>query len=195
MIKYLKGFGLTVVLVALIFGSVGVALAGEGQPPVTKAGTRWGGGEIIAIGADNFTVHNRRGKDEVVYVNAQTQLTDADLNPITLADLKVGQRALGAARQASDGRWYALVVHVFPQRQHYKGAGAITNVEEDEFAFINQRGKEWEFYIDADTQITNGKGETVSYSDLKAGRLAFVEAELREDGKWWATVIKVRRGR
>ncbi|MBI3761185.1 MAG: hypothetical protein HY260_04905 [Chloroflexi bacterium] len=77
-------------------------------------------------------------------------------------------------------------------RTHYKGNGQITGKGEDDFDFLNLRGKSWEFYVDTNTVITRGRtGETLSFSDLTVGMYAHVVAEKRDDGKWWATEIRV----
>ena len=155
MFKKLSLALIAVLALALVFG--GMAWADEGLPPAQTAtpGTvRWGGGEVTAVGSNNFTVQNRFGRGpQIIYVNSGTQFTDNELNAISFGDLKVGDRVFGAAKLADDGKWYAVLVHVFPLPTHYAGIGKVNSVEDNEFSFTNRQGKQWDFYVDASTQV------------------------------------------
>jgi hypothetical protein len=196
MLKKLFMVLVAVILSALALGSV--AFAQEDAPPVTSPDlprVRWGGGEVIAIGEDNFTVQTRRGRERLIYVDANTQFVDKDGNLLTFGDLKVGDRVIGAGTRREDGKWDAEKVFVVPPRTHYKGAGVASVVEDDEFVFTSRRGKVWEFYVDSATTFTDRQGNPLTYAEVKVGSFLFVQAELRDDGKWWATEVRIRQPR
>jgi hypothetical protein len=189
----------SVLLAALTFGGSGVALAQGETPPTAAArpaGTRWGGGEIAALGASSFTIHPPRGADKVVGVNEQTRYFDGDGQAITFADLQVGDRVMGAVKAAEDGTLTALIVIDFGVRNEYRGVGVVSGVNADEqsFVFVNRRGRVWEFYTDSATVYTSRGGGTPTFADIKVGIGMFVHAEKRADGKWWALEIKLGRG-
>jgi hypothetical protein len=170
----------------------GVAFADDGATAAGPAARR-GGGEVIAVGADNFTVRTRHGAERVIYVDGSTKFMDKDGNPLTFADLKVGSLVIGTASRHDDGKWYAETVRVLPPRTNYKGVGVASAVEDDEFTFVSRGGKVWEFYVDSATQFSDRQGNPLTYADVKVGARLFVQAELRSDGKWWATGVKIGR--
>jgi len=170
----------------------GVAFADDGALAAGKASRR-GGGEVTAIGADNLTLRNHRGLEHVVYVDDNTQFVDKDGNPLTFADLKVGDHVIGKGSKHDDGKWYAEIVRILPPRTHYKGVGVATSVEADEFAFTSRRGKAWEFYVDSATTFSDRQGNALTYADVRVGIRLFVKADLRADGKWWATEVRIGR--
>lgn len=180
-----------VVICSLALGGVGIALADEDAPPQPQAetGIRPGGGEVTAIGADNFTVRGPRGGEHIVYVDASTSFKDKDGKVLSFSDLKVGDRVIGLVTRHDDGKWYALETRVLPPPTHYQGVGTVSVVEADEFTFTGRRGKVWEFYVDDNTNFTDRAGNTHTYSEVQVGSHVFVQAELRADGKWWATRI------
>ena len=189
MLKKASWILIGVVVLSLVFG--GLALAEDNTPP-TETGTRWGGGVVTAKGSDNFTIHNRLGRDQTIYVDSSTQFTDQDVKPSTFSALKVGDIVIGAASRRDDGKWYALLVHILPPPTHYAGVGTVDSVASDSFDFTNRQGRQWEFYVDSNTKVYQGRDNTpLSFSEVKTGSHLFVQAELRSDNKWWATVIRI----
>ncbi len=196
MLSKMKVLWLGVLAAVLAFGSATAAFADDGTPPAANLiGTRWGGGQVTAVGTDNFTVHDRRGNDHVVYVDSATHFFNGQGDPAEFGDLRVGDRVAGVVEGRSDGKIYAKLVIIIPPQTHYKGVGVISAVNGDEqsFQFVARRGKLWEFYVDDSTQITGRGGASLTFADLEAGQRAAVAAELRSDGKWWATQIRVGR--
>ncbi len=187
---------ISLLFLVVVIGSLaisGAALADESTP--TAGGpARAGKGEVVAVAADNFTVENPKGEQHVVYVDSATEFTTKEGKALTLADLKVGNRVAGRVTKHDDGKLYAVTVVVLPPRTDYKGVGVVTSVGGDEFSFTNRRGKDWDFYVDADTKFS-GRTGALAFSDLKAGSHIFVQAELRSDGKWWATEVKIKPAR
>jgi hypothetical protein len=188
-----------ILLAVMAFGGSAVALAqGETPPtaPARPAGTRWGGGEIAALGASSFTIHPLRGADKVVGVNDQTRYFNGDGDAITFADLQVGDRVMGAVKLAEDGSLTAVIVIDFGVRTEYRGVGVVSGVDANEqsFVFVNRKGRVWEFYTDSATVYTSRGGGTPTFADIKVGTGMFVHAEKRADGKWWALEIKMGRG-
>jgi len=181
-----------VVICSLMLSEIAFA---EGDRPPADAAARWGGGEVTAIGADTFTLLARRGRERVIYVDHATQFTDQAGEPIEFGDLNVGDRVFGLAERRDDGQWYAVIVHVFPPRTHYKGVGVVTALEDDAFNFAGRRGRQWEFYVDGGTQFADREGNALSFGDVKVASRLFVKAELRADGKWWATEVKIGQAR
>ncbi len=100
---------------------------------------------------------------------------------------------IGKGSKHDDGKWYAEIVRILPPRTHYKGVGVANSVEADEFAFTSRRGKAWEFYVDSATTFSDRQGNALTYADVKVGRRLFVKADLRADGKWWATEVRIGR--
>lgn len=183
---------LSLILIGVVICSLalsGVALAQEDAPPQEGKDHRRGGGEVTAIGTDNFTVRGPRGGEHIVYVDANTTFTDKDGKALSFSDLKVGDRVLGRVTRHDDGKLYAEAVRVLPPPTHYQGVGIVSVVEEDEFTFTGLRGKVWEFYVDDNTEFTDRDGTEHSYSEVEVGSRVFVQAELRADGKWWATRV------
>lgn len=191
MFKKLTSIIIGVLIVSLM--ATGLVWADEGTPTATDSPEhrlQRRGGEITALGANNFTLTGPRGNTQTFYVDSATEFHNQDGDPITFADLEVGERAVVTARKDGD-RLIATRVRVFPPRSHYKGFGTVDSVDaaEQAFTFTNRRGKTWEFYVDANTEYTDRDGGTHSFEDLQAGGHVFVKAELRADGKWWATLI------
>ena len=190
-----RGLVLGAVALALTLGGATAVFAQGETPPAAaaEAGPRWGGGEVTAIGADNFTVRGPHGRERVVFVDANTVFLNEAGRPASFSDLTLGARVMGSAEPHADGQTYALLVILFPPQTRYQGAGVVTGLEPDAFHFVNRRGRVWEFYVDDATQFTNRAGDALSFADLDVETRAFVQAELRADGKWWAVVVKVGR--
>ena len=185
-------------LVVLTLALSGVASADNRNPPATGSGAngvRWGRGEVTALGADSLTLQGLRGPERTLYVDSATNISDEAGQALTFKDIQVGSRIIGSATQHEDGKWYALVLHVLPPRTDYKGAGVVASVDDEEnsFVFVNRKGRVWEFYVDGDTTYTNREAASMSFADVRTGTRLFVQAELRADGKWWATEIKTGR--
>ena len=183
-----------VLMVSLMF--TGLAWADEGAPtgadnPEHRPHRRGGGGEITALGADHFTLTGPRGNTRTFYVEAVTEFLGEDVQPLTFADLEIGQRAVVAAAREDGDNLIAIWVRVFPPRTDYRGFGAVESVDaaEQAFSFTNRRGRAWEFYVDENTEYSDRDGSTYTFEDLQAGDKVFVKAERRADGKWWATRI------
>lgn len=191
-------------LMALLVGTVlvsllvtGLAFAEEGAPAASADSAthhlqrRAGAGEITALGADSFTLTGPRGNTRTFYVDAATEFLGLEVQPLTFADLEIGQHAAVAAARQDGDKSIAMWVRVFPPRTAYKGFGTVASVDANEqaFDFTNRRGRAWEFYVDENTQYSDRDGGTHTFDELQAGAKVFVKAELREDGKWWATLI------
>lgn len=190
-------------LTSLLFGTLmvslmmtGLVFADDGTPTGTDSPEhhphhRAGAGEITALGADTFTLTGPRGNTKIFYVDAGTEFLGQDVQPLTFADLEIGQRAAVVAAREDGDKVVAIWVRVFPPRTGYKGFGTVDSVDpaEHAFHFTNRRGRAWEFYVDANTQYSDRDGGAHTFEELQAGRQVFVKAELREDGKWWATRI------
>ena len=192
MFKRLAAILIGAAALALTLSGAQAASADEGKASADGS-TRWARGLVTATGPDHLTLRVRGGREHVVYVDGATTITDQDGKPLSFGDIKVGDRVLGAASLRDDGKWYALILHVFPPRREYKGVGVVTGLEDDAFHFINRRGRAWEFYVDESTFFTNREGTALSFGDLKTGMRLFVKAELRSDGKWWATEVRLGR--
>jgi hypothetical protein len=150
---------IVLIFIALVISAVmvgGVVFADEGGPTQSDAtpGERYhrrhdhrgrGVGEVIALGEDNFTVRGlRRGREEVIYVDENTQFTDPDGDPMSFSALEVGQFVAGSGERR-DGQWYAVRVRVLPPRTKYAGRGEVNAVNADSFTFTGRRGHQWEF--------------------------------------------------
>jgi hypothetical protein len=208
MFSKIKAVVVSVVLVALAFGGFSVALAASSTPnseapaaatppaPTVAAvapGTNWAMGVISALGADNFTVTGPQGGTHQVYVNAQTLYYNRNAQPSNFAALQVGDRVFGAATKDADGKATAKLVIDLGARTNYQGIGVASAVNsgEQSFTFVNRRGRVWDFYVDANTRITDKQGNAKTFADIQPGARLFVQAEKRADGKWWAVDIKI----
>ncbi len=193
--RKVRGLVLGALVLALALGGATAVFAQGETPPAAaaEAEARWGGGEVTAIGADNFTVHGRAGRERVLYVDANTVFLNAAGRPAGFSDLTVGARVMGTGELHDDDLTYALLVIIFPPQTRYQGVGAVTGLEADAFHFVNRRGRVWEFYVDDTTQFTDRAGSVLTFADLAVETRAFVQAELRDDGKWWAMVVKIGR--
>jgi hypothetical protein len=207
---------ISLVLGALAFGGFSVALAAStpaapshASSPAAQAalsaaatpapsastvttGTTWAAGQITAIATDNFTLKGPLGGVHIVYVNDQTVYYNRAGEASSFAALQVGDRVLGAANVA-DGKATAKLVIDLGVRTEYRGGGVATavNSAEQSFSFVNRQGRLWEFYVDANTKITDKSGAAKTFADIQPGTRLFVHAEKRADGKWWAVDIKV----
>ncbi len=203
MFKKLTSIVLGALMVSLMV--TGLAFADEGAPtganspdhrPQRRGG---GGGEITAIGTDNFTVTGPRGNAKTFYVDSATEFLGQETQSLTFTDLAVGQRAAVVAAREEGDKTIAIRVRVFPPRTDYKGFGTTdykgfgtvdsVNATEQAFHFTSRRGKTWEFYVDEQTQYNDREGGTHTFNEVRTGGKVFVKAELRADGKWWATII------
>src|SRR5688572_22635469 len=193
--RKLRGLVLGVVALALALGGTTTVLAQDEPPPDApgEPGVRWGGGVVTAVGADSFDVHTRAGRDQSLIVDADTVFFNAAGRPASFAEVTVGARVAGSAELHADGTRHALLVIILPPQSRYVGGGVVTGLEADAFHFVNRRGRVWEFYVDDATQFTDRTGAALSFADLEVETRAFVRAELREDGKWWALEVKIRR--
>jgi hypothetical protein len=191
LIVKMRGLLLGVVALALsLTGATAVFAQGETPP---EPGVRWGGGVVTSVGAGSFTVHGRAGRDQTLLVDANTLYFTAAGRPAAFTDLTVGARVAGSAEFQADGQRHALLIISLPPRTRYVGGGLVTALEADAFHFVNRRGQVWEFYVDASTAFTDRTGQALTFADLAIETRAFVRAELREDGLWWALVVKVGR--
>lgn len=186
---------LSAVALGLAFGAVPAALAQDETPPAVppKPGVRWGGGEVTAIGDGSFDVQTRRGRAVTVIVEASTAFFNGQGLPASFADLTVGARVGGVVEVRDDGQTYARLVIIFPPKTRYVGVGVVTALEDDAFQFVSRRGQVWEFYVDDATTFTNRAGDPLTFDDLRVEVRAGVQAELRDDGKWWALEVKIGR--
>jgi hypothetical protein len=177
-----------VALVLALGAATSVFAQGETPPAAPpEPGVRWGGGVVTAVGDGSFTVHTRRGRDVTVFVEAATAFFDGQGQPASFADIAVGDRVGGVVEVRADGQTYARRVIVFPPNTRYVGVGVVTGLEADAFDFVSRRGQVWEFYVDDATVFSNRAGDGLTFDDLHLEARAGVHAELREDGKWWAT--------
>src|SRR5436190_1638520 len=111
MFKKLSLILIGVVICSLALSVSGVALAQEDAPPRPEAkGRHHGGGEVTAIGTDNFTVQGPRGGEHIVYVDENTEFTDRDGTAHSYSDVKVGSHVFVQAELRSDGKWWATRV-------------------------------------------------------------------------------------
>ena len=187
---------LALVALTLAFGSTTAVFAQDENPPADTPptpGVRWGGGIITALGADSFTLQTPKGRERTILVEASTAYFNALGRPASFADLTVGARVGGSVEVREDGQSYALLVIIFPPKTHYVGVGVVTALEADAFHFVSRRGQVWGFYVDAATTFTNRAGAPLSFTDLQVESRLFVRADLRDDGKWWATEVKLGR--
>ena len=188
-----KLFAIVAVVMVMSLALTSAAFADTGQPPQggqnQDRAPRQRGGEITAIGSDNFTLTGRNGESKIITVDANTQYLDKDGNALSFADLEVGQRAVIAAAKKDGETITAIWVRVFPKPTHYAGRGEVTSVDSDSFTFTARNGKTWEFYVDSATLYTDRDGGSHSFADVQAGGKLLVNAVLREDGKWWATLV------
>ena len=191
MFKKLSVIMLGVMLASLVLTSA--AFADTGQPPQNSQNAerapRQRGGEITALGADNFTLTGRNGESKTIYVTSNTQYMDKDGNALTFSDLEVGQRVVIAAAKRDGEKITAQWVRVFPKPTHYTGRGEVTAVGSNSFTFTTRQGKTSEVYVDSNTLYTDRDGGAHSFADVQVGGKLLVNAVLREDGKWWATLI------
>ncbi len=219
MLGKIKVTVVSILLVALAFGGFSVALAasnpassGASSAPAAPAapaavlpaatpaagttaappGTTWAMGQVSAIGTDNFTLTGPLGGVHIVYVNDQTQYFNREAQAGSFAAMQVGDRVLGAATVAA-GKATAKLVIDLGARTDYRGAGVASavNSAEQSFTFVNRRGVVWNFYVDANTKITDKAGAAKTLADIQPGTRMFVHAEKRADGKWWAVEIKL----
>lgn len=186
---------LPVLILALAF-SAAPAVWAQGEPPpdlLAEPGIRWGGGVVSAVGSASFTLETPKGRERTILVEAGTVYYNAQAQPATFADLRVGARVGGSVDVRADGQAYALLVIIFPPQTRYVGVGVVTALEADAFHFVNRRGHVWEFYVDEATTFTGRAGQTLTFADLQVESRAFVRADLRADGQWWATEVKIGR--
>lgn len=73
-----------------------------------QAGGEWTGGQIVSIDGNQLKVQNPRQGERVVIVNEQTTFMK-DGQPITLKDLKVGDRIFAMGKE-TDGKFVATRV-------------------------------------------------------------------------------------
>lgn len=73
-----------------------------------QAGGEWTGGQIVSIDGNQLKVQNPRQGERVVIVNEQTTFMK-DGQPITLKDLKVGDRIFAMGKE-TDGKFLATRV-------------------------------------------------------------------------------------
>lgn len=188
-----KLFAIAAVVIVMSLVLTGAAFADTGQPPQggqnSDRAPRQRGGEITAIGSNSFTLTGRNGESKTITVDANTQYMDKDGNALSFSDLEVGQRAVIAAAKRDGETITAIWVRVFPKPTHYTGGGKVTAVESNSFTFTARNGKTWEFYVDSATLYTDRDGGSHSFADMEVGGKMLVNAVLREDGKWWATLI------
>ncbi len=188
--------GFLALAVSLAASATAVLAQGE-EPPVERdgPGALWGGGRVTAVGDGEFTVQTRRDESRVIKVTSSTQYFTGAGEPAGFADIQVDDRVVGAVARLPDGQAEARLIIIFGPRTQYRGLGVASGVDDAEqsFHFTPRRGRQWEFYVDAGTQLTNRAGEPLTFADIDDGDRLFVHAELRADGQWWAIAIKAGR--
>ena len=171
---------LTLVLVLTI---AGVAYAGStdqhpGNPPGSRGGRGQGlGGEVIAVGDDQFTLLLRNNVEVTIEVTEDTSYL-GDLE--SFDDIEVGLTVRVAGQRSGDESIQARAVALAPYLGQTRAHGEVTGVASDSLTIETRDGEIYTFVVTADTEFHSRDGSVESLSDVNAGDLVVVLYE--EDG-------------
>ncbi|RMF60433.1 MAG: hypothetical protein D6743_14945, partial [Calditrichaeota bacterium] len=140
-------------------------------------------GQIDSVGVDHVFVLGQK-----FLVDANTEIQDANKDPITLADLAVGQFVEIKARPQEDGSLLAVRIRV--EDESDKSKVELTGfVEEVTDTSVTVSGIV--FLVDDNTEILGRDENPIGLSDLQEGQLVEVKAQVQSDGTLLATKIKL----
>ncbi len=138
-------------------------------------------GEIDSIGESNIVV---LGKTFVV--GAATEILDDDNEPISLADLTVGQLVEVKARRQQDGSLLATRIRLEDEDDNEVEITGIIDSIVDSTIVVDGNT----FVVVSTTAILDTDNAPIALSDLSAGELVEVKGVVRNDGTLQATRIK-----
>jgi hypothetical protein len=175
--------GLLTLVLVLTMASIAYAGSTDqqpGNPPGPRGGPGRGqglGGEVIAVGDDQFTLLLRNDVEVTVEVDEDTSYL-GDLE--SFDDIEVGLTVRVAGQRSGDETILARAVASAPYLGQTRAHGEVTGVASDSLTIETRDGEIYTFVVTADTEFHSRDGSVESLSDVNAGDLVVVLYE--EDG-------------
>ncbi len=171
--------------------------ADKQQSPARERGTRGEGrggrigqgigGTITDIKDDVITIKTRDGKKATAKLNGETKFMKAR-QPITLKDLKVGDRVMIGGEPAGEDTWNAKMVALIDetalraQMQAGMGkefiAGEVKGIDETKLTILRVDGQTQVIEADESTSFKK-QGESITLADIKPGDHVMGRGELK----------------
>ncbi len=139
-------------------------------------------GAIESLGDKSLVVLGR-----TFVVDQNTVILDNDKNPITFADLKVGQIVEIRADRQADGTLLATRIKLEDlPNDEVEVKGAITALGDNSLVVLGLT-----FVVDANTAVLDNNNNPIKFADLQTGLIVEIRANRRADGSLLATRIKI----
>ena len=151
---------LSLVVVAMLLASVGVASAAPAQADRPNVIT----GQVKSISGATLTIARGQGPELAVLTDAQTRYHTRDNSPVTFADIQVGD-ALTVRGQWQNGQLLARDVLLMPDR----AGGMVTSISGTTLAITKLDGSALTVTTTSSTKFVTKDNPNAQFADIKVG--------------------------
>ncbi len=151
---------LSLVVVAMLLASVGVASAAPAQADRPNVIT----GQVKSISGATLTIARGQGPELAVLTDAQTRYHTRDNSPVTFADIQVGD-ALTVRGQWQNGQLLARDVLLMPDR----AGGMVMSISGTTLAITKLDGSALTVTTTSSTKFVTKDNPNAQFADIKVG--------------------------
>jgi len=171
---------ISLIVVALLLATVGVAAAAPTAAPATPPRTDIVLGDVKSINGAAFVVATIARGDVSIQTTDRTRFRAKDNANFSLADLKVGDRVTVQGRW-QDAKLQANVVILVPANLRDKALGQVQSITGSTLVIIKAEGGTLNVVTTADTKF-HAKGiQNPMLADIKVGDIVVVVGQLNGD--------------
>jgi len=171
---------ISLIVVALLLATVGVAAAAPTAAPATPPRTHIVLGDVKSINGAAFVVATIARGDVSIQTTDRTRFRAKDNANFSLADLKVGDRVTVQGRW-QDAKLQANVVILVPANLRDKALGQVQSITGSTLVIIKAEGGTLNVVTTADTKF-HAKGiQNPTLADIKVGDIVVVVGQLNGD--------------
>jgi len=139
-------------------------------------------GRIKAVAANHIVI-----MQFAFFVDANTVILDNRNNPISFADLKVGQLVEVRADRQADGSLLATKIQIEDEiDDEIELTGEITEISANSLVVAGLK-----FLVDRNTAVLDNQNNPIKFADLRVGMIVEIRADKQADGTLLATRIKI----
>jgi hypothetical protein len=171
----------SLLVVALLAATVGVAAAAPAPAPTTQAGARnTVAGDVTAVEANVLTLHTLQGDSVTVQTNARTRYRAKDNPNFTLANIQINDRLI-VNGQWVGGRLHANLIALVPADMHDGVAGRVASINGATLVVTKRDGSSLNVLTTSDTVYHNPNIQTPAFADIKVGDMLQAAGVLNGD--------------
>ena len=171
----------SLVVVALLAGTVGVAAAAPAPTPAIQVGPgNTVAGDVTAINADVLTLHTLQGDSVTVQANARTRYRAKDNPNFTLADIQINDRLI-VRGQWVGGRLHANLITLVPADLRDVAAGKVTAINGATLVVTKRDGTSLNVLTTNDTVYHSPNIQNPTFADIKVGDMVEAAGVLNGD--------------